>query len=61
MTPKEKTLKVLAAMPADSSYDELEQEVKVVAALEEAELDIRSGKVVTHDEVKLRLARWISR
>lgn len=61
MTPKEKTLKVLATMPEDSSFQELEQEVKIVAALEAAEEDVRSGRVVSHEEAKRRFAKWISR
>lgn len=61
MTPKEKTLKVLATMPEDSSFQELEQEVKIAAALEAAEEDVRSGRVVSHEEAKRRFAKWISR
>ena len=60
MTPKQKTLQVLATMPEDASYDELSQEVKIVAALEEAEQDVRAGRVVSHEEAKRRLSQWIS-
>ena len=47
-------------MPEDASYDELSQEVKIVAALEEAEQDVRAGRVVSHEEAKRRLSQWIS-
>jgi predicted transcriptional regulator len=38
----------------------LQEEVQILAALEEAEKDIREGRVVTHEEAKRRLAQWTS-
>lgn len=61
MTPKEKTIKVLATMPEDSSYEDLQHEVQIVAALEEAENDVKAGRTVPHEEVKRRFEKWISR
>lgn len=61
MTPKQKALQTLATLPEDSTYEEVEREVKILAALEEAERDIEAGRVVPHEEVKRRLATWSSR
>ena len=60
MTPKQKTLLALGKLPEDASYDELQEEVKILAALDEAESDIREGRVVPHEEAKRRLAQWTS-
>lgn len=60
MTPKQKTIQVLTTLPDDASYDQLQEEVKILAALEEAEADIREGRVVSHEEAKRRLAQWTS-
>ena len=60
MTPKQKALQSLATLPEDSTYEEVQQEVRILAALEEAERDIATGRVVSHDEVKRRLAAWTS-
>ena len=60
MTPKQKALHALGTLPEDSSYKELQEELKILAALEEAEDDIREGRVVAHEEVKRRLAQWTS-
>jgi predicted transcriptional regulator len=58
MTPKQKTLQALGTLPEDASYDELQEELKILAALDEAEADIREGRVVSHEEVKRRLTQW---
>lgn len=60
MTPKQKTLQTLGTLPEDASYDQLQEEVKILAALDEAEADIREGRVASHEEVKRRLAQWTS-
>jgi predicted transcriptional regulator len=60
MTPKQKALQALGTLPEDSSYEDLQEELKVLAALEEAEDDIREGRVVAHEEVKRRLTQWTS-
>ena len=60
MTPKRKTLQALGNIPEDASYDQLQEVVKILAALEEAEADVRKGRVVSHEEVKRRLAQWSS-
>jgi hypothetical protein len=60
MTPKQKTIQALGTLPEDVSYEQLQEEVKVLAALDEGESDIRNGKVVSHEEVKHRLAQWTS-
>lgn len=60
MTPKQKTLQALGSLPEDASYDDLQEEVRILAALNEAESDIREGRVVSHEEAKRRLAQWTS-
>lgn len=60
MTPKQKALQTLATLPEDSTYEEVQQEVRILAALEEAERDIEAGRVIPHEEVKRRLATWTS-
>ncbi len=60
MTPKQKTLETLGRLPDDSSYDQLQEEVRILAALDDAESDIREGRVAPHEEAKRRLAQWTS-
>jgi hypothetical protein len=58
MTPKQKTLQALGTLPEDASYEDLQEEIKILAALEEAEADIREGRVVYKDLSKKRLDQW---
>jgi len=60
MTPKQKTLQALETLPESASYEQLQEEIRILAALEQAESDIRENRVVPHDEVKRRLAQWTS-
>jgi predicted transcriptional regulator len=60
MTRKQKALQTLSTLPEDASYEDLQKEIEVLAALEEADDDIREGRVVSHEEVKRRLAQWTS-
>jgi predicted transcriptional regulator len=60
MTPKQKALQALGSLPEDASYDDLQEEVRILAALNESENDIREGRVVSHEEAKRRLAQWTS-
>ncbi len=50
----------LATLPEDASYYDLQEEVRILAALEEAEEDIRNDRVMSHEDTKTRLASWIS-
>ena len=60
MSLKQNALQVIGALPEDASYEVVSEEVSVLAALEEAEEDIRAGRVTSHDEVKKRFLSWIS-
>ncbi|HEY0967618.1 MAG TPA: hypothetical protein VGD88_09525 [Opitutaceae bacterium] len=60
VTPKQKAIQALGTLPENASYEQLQEEVRILAALEEAEADIRDGRVVAHDDVKRRLAKWTS-
>ena len=60
MTPKQKAMLALATLPEDVSYGDVQEEVRILAALEEAEEDIRLSRVVSHEDVKSRLASWTS-
>jgi len=60
MNPKPQTLPPGSPLPTDVSSDQPEDQAKILAALAEAEADIREGRTVPHEEAKRRLAQWTS-
>ncbi|WP_442888514.1 hypothetical protein [Congregicoccus parvus] len=60
MTPKQNAMLALATLPEDVSYEDLQEEVRILAALDEAEKDVRKGRVTSHEDVKSRLTSWTS-
>ncbi len=60
MTPKQNAIQTIGGLPEDASYGDFMDELAVLTALDEAEEDIKSGRLVSHEEVKKQFAQWIS-
>jgi predicted transcriptional regulator len=59
--PKVIVREALDRMPENATLHEIAEEIAILAALEEAEDDIRAGRVSSNDEVKERARRWRSK
>ena len=60
MSNKEIVIEAIRQMPEFVSFDEIAEEVAILAAIQKGERDADSGRTVSHDEVKKRLAAWLS-
>lgn len=60
MTTKEFAVKAIQQMPDTTTWEEIEERIRFLAAIEKGRREIRDGKVVPHQEVKDRLQSWIS-
>jgi len=60
MSTKELALETIRDLPEDVSWEQIEERIQFLAAIEAARADVKSGKVVTHDEVSDLLASWIT-
>jgi len=60
MSTKEKAIEALRELPENASWPEIEERILFLAAVERGREDIRSGKVIPHEEVKGALAGWIT-
>jgi predicted transcriptional regulator len=58
VTPKQRMISVLQEQPDDSTYEELLKELAFVKMVERGLRDVDSGRVVSNDEVKRRIASW---
>ena len=60
MTAKQKAQEVIARMPDESSYKDIQYHLYVLQCIEQGEKDIEDGRTLTHKEVESRLAKWLT-
>jgi len=59
MTIKQKVCEVISRMPEESTFEDIQYHLYVLQCIEQGEKDIEDGKVLTHDEVERKLAKWL--
>jgi predicted transcriptional regulator len=60
-TPKEEVRKLLDQLPDDSSFEEIQYHIYVREKIERGLKDIKEGRVLSHEEVERRMAKWLGR
>ena len=58
-TVKEQVLHILHRLPDDANFRDVNEEIALLAAVGEAEDDIRDGRLVNNEEMKARLDEWL--
>jgi predicted transcriptional regulator len=58
-TAKQSAIEVIENLPDDSSYEDIMGRLFFLQKVEAGLKDIEEGHVVSHEEVKKRLARWL--
>lgn len=58
-TVKEQVLHVLQRLPDDADFRDVNEEIALLAAVAEAEADIREGRLVENNDMKSRLDEWL--
>ena len=61
MSTKELALNTIQELPDDASFNEIEERIRFLAALEKGREDVRAGNVVPHEEVRDLLKEWTTR
>ena len=59
-TAKEEVRKILEQLPDDVSFEDVQYHIYVRQKLERGLKDIQEGRVLTHEEVEQRMARWLA-
>lgn len=57
-TSKEKIAKIVMAQPEDASYDEIIRELAFERMVDSGLTDVRSGRVISNDEMAGRIKTW---
>jgi predicted transcriptional regulator len=60
MTSKEIAIKTIQEMPDSVSWDDIEERIRFLAAIDKGLDDIRAGRVIPHQDVKESLKQWLS-
>jgi len=58
MSTKELVMERIRDLPDDVSWQEIEERIRFLAAVEKGREDVRKGKVVPHEEVRDLLQAW---
>ena len=61
MTMKEAALKTIEEMPETASWEEIEEKVRFVAALEKGLEQVDKGQAIPHEQVKKNLESWLTK
>ena len=59
MTVKEQMLKIVQDLPEDATIEEAIDRLYLWAKVQKAEAQVRSGQVISHEEAKERMAKWL--
>jgi predicted transcriptional regulator len=61
MSVKEQVLQAIQRLPDDIDFRDITEEIALLAAIREAEADIKEGGLVSNEEMKSRIAQWSAR
>jgi hypothetical protein len=58
MSVKEQVLRAIQRLPDDIDYRDVTDEIALLAAMHEAERDIKDGRLVSNEQMKTRIKEW---
>jgi predicted transcriptional regulator len=61
MSNKEVVIEIIRKMPDEVTFDEILEEIQLLAALRRGEAAAEEGRVVPHEEVRKELTSWLSK
>jgi hypothetical protein len=61
MKVKEQVLQAIQRLPDDADFADVSDEIALLAAMHEAELDIQEGRLVPNEQMRSRIERWTSK
>ena len=58
---KEQVKQLLEALPDDCTFEDIQYHLYVLDRIVQGEKDISEGRVIPHQEVKRRMAEWLTK
>ena len=59
-TAKESLEAMIRTLPEDASFADVQDRLQLMEKLQERLASVDAGEVVSHDEAKARLAKWLT-
>jgi predicted transcriptional regulator len=59
MSAKELVVEAVQSLPDESTFEVILEEIATLAAIRRGESDVEAGRVISHEEVKRRVAKWL--
>lgn len=60
-TPKEEVKRLLDQIPDDSTFEDIQYHIYVREKIERGLKDVAEGRVLSHEDVERRMAKWLGR
>jgi len=60
MTSKEVALKTIEQLPADASWEDIQERINFAAAVRKGLHELDQGKGISHEKVKEEFAEWLA-
>ena len=61
MSTKKLAIEMIQKLPETASWDDIEERIQFLAAIERGRTDVENGDVIPHEEVKENLAAWVTK
>jgi predicted transcriptional regulator len=61
MSEKPLVLEAIRKLPEDATFEDIAEAIAIAAAVRRGEAAADAGKIVSHEEVRKRLASWLTR
>jgi hypothetical protein len=58
---KEQVLAAIQRLPEDIDFRDVVDEIALLAAVNEAEADIKGGHLISNEQMKARIEKWTAR
>ena len=58
MSTKELVIEAVRDLPEAATFDEILEHLATLAAICEGQADVKAGRVISHEEMKKRVASW---
>jgi predicted transcriptional regulator len=60
MSVKDQVLEAVQHLPADATWDDIQEKIRFLQAVDHGLRDAQAGRVVPHAQVKQQLTQWLS-